>query len=169
MNEQPAARTRTITWGDPLISAEAAKTMSGQEYLQAIIDGKLPAAPISHTLGYALVEAGEGRSVFECEPAEYHYNPIGVVHGGLAATLLDSALGVAVHLALPRGSAYTTIELHVNFVRPLTMTTGRVRAEGEVIHLGRSMATAQGRIIDQAGKLYAHATATCMVFQLDAK
>jgi uncharacterized protein (TIGR00369 family) len=169
MSDQASERTRTVTWGNPLVSAEAAKTMSGQDYLQAIMDGKLPPAPISRTLGYTLIEVGEGRSVFECEPAEYHYNPIGVVHGGLAATLLDSALGVAVHSALRIGSAYTTIELHINYVRPLTMTTGRVRAEGEVIHVGRSMATAQGRIVDQTGKLYAHATATCMIFQVDAK
>ena len=111
----------------------------------------------------------EGRAVFECTPSEYHYNPIGVVHGGLAATLLDSALGCAVHSTLAAGAGYSTVELHVNLVRPITMQTGRMRCEAEIVHVGRSMATAQGRLTDAAGKLYAHGTTTCMIFGVDAK
>lgn len=158
-------RTRTVTWEDPMVGAEKAKTMSGMEYLQAMIDGEIPPPPISRALGFILSEIGEGRAVFTCEPQEYHYNPIGVVHGGLAATLLDSATGVATHTMLSAGTGYTTIELHINLLRPLTSTTGLIRAEAEIIHFGRTIATSQGRIVDSAGKLYAHATATCMIFR----
>lgn len=158
-------RTRTITWEDPLVGAEAGRTMSGMEYLQAILDGKFPRPPISVALNFALSEIGEGRATFTSEPAEYHYNPIGVVHGGLAATLLDSALGCAIQTLLPLGAWYTTLELHVNFIRPLTTQTGRVFAHAEVIHLGRTTGTAQARLVDEAGKLYAHGTATCMIFR----
>ncbi|MFN8374627.1 MAG: PaaI family thioesterase [Anaerolineae bacterium] len=167
--DYPNERTRTVTWDNPTISAEAARSMSGMEFLQAMLAGKVPRPPISHSLGFELVEVTEGRAVFVCTPDEYHYNPIGVVHGGLAATLLDSALGVSIHSALPAGAAYTTIELHVNYLRPLTATTGLVRAEAEVVHIGRSLATAQARIIDRDGKLYAHGTCTCMIFRSDSR
>ena len=114
-------------------------------------------------MDFQIVELEEGRAVFAVDPAEYHYNPIGVVHGGLAATLLDSAMGCAVHSMLPAGSGYTTLELKVNFIRALTAETGRVRAEGKLIHLGGRTATAEGRVIDESGKLYAHATTTCLI------
>ena len=104
-------------------------------------------------------------AVFAVEPAEYHYNPIGVVHGGVAATLLDSAMGCAVHSALPAGAGYTSLEIKVNFVRPLTAETGRVRCEAKLIHLGGRTATAEGRVVDEAGKLYAHGTTTCLIFR----
>jgi uncharacterized protein (TIGR00369 family) len=116
-------------------------------------------------LNFGLVELDEGRAVFSVEPAEYHYNPIGVVHGGLAATLLDSALGCAVHTALPAGAGYTTLEIKVNFVRAMTAETGLVRCEAKLIHLGGRTATAEGRIVDKDGKLYAHGTTTCLVFR----
>lgn len=161
-------RTRTFTWDDPMIGAEAARSMNGQDYIRALMSGDLPAPPIMHLMGYTLVEAGDGRAVFECQPAEYHYNPIGVVHGGLAATLLDSAMGCAIHTTLPAGTAYTTVELHVNLLRPLTKDTGTVRAEGKVIHAGRQLATAEARIIDSSGKLYAHGTTTCLLFTAQA-
>jgi uncharacterized protein (TIGR00369 family) len=162
-------RTRTITWDEPLGIADAGIQMSGMEYLQAMIDGKLPRSPISHTLDFALTEIGEGRATFTAEPAEYHYNPIGSVHGGLAATLLDSALGCAIHTMMPAGVGYATLELHINFVRPLTAQTGRVYSHGEIIHVGRTVATAQGRVVDEAGKLYAHGTTTCMIFRAEER
>lgn len=165
MTDQIAERVRTVTWEDPMVGAQQAKTMSGMEYLQAMLDGKIPPPPIAHTMGFQLTEIGEGRAVFTCEPAEYHYNPIGSVHGGLAATLLDSAMGVAVHTLLPAGTGYTTVELKINLIRPLTAGTGLVRAEADIVNAGRSIAIAQGRIVDSAGKLYAHSTTTCMIFR----
>ena len=158
-------RTRTITWDDPLVSANIGRTMSGMEYLQAMLDGKIPRPPISYALNFVLTEIGEGKATFIGEPAEYHYNPIGSVHGGLAATLLDSALGCAIHTTLPAGVWYTTLELHVNFIRPLTAQTGRVFCHAEVIHTGRTIGTAQARLVDEAGKLYTHGTATCVIFR----
>lgn len=163
--ENTLERTRTFTWDDPMIGANLGSTMSGMEYLQAMIDGKIPRPPISYTLNFALTEIGEGKATFVGEPAEYHYNPIGSVHGGLAATLLDSALGCAVHTLLPAGVGYTTLELHVNYIRPLTAQTGRVFCHGEAIHTGRTIGTAQARLVDEAGKLYAHGTATLAIFR----
>jgi uncharacterized protein (TIGR00369 family) len=158
-------RTRTITWEDPAIGAEAARTMSGLMYLRAVQAGEFPAPPIAHLIGMELVEIEEGRAVFAVEPAEYHYNPIGSVHGGLACTLLDSAMGCAVHTMLPAGTGYTTLELKVNLIRPLTRETGRVLCEGTIIHVGGRIATAEARIMDEAGALFAHATTTCMIFR----
>lgn len=158
-------RTRTITWDDPHIGREAGLKMSGLDYMRALINEQLPAPPISQLMNFRLIEVEAGRAVFGGEPGEYHYNPIGAVHGGLAATLLDSALGCAIHSMLPAGTGYTTVELHVNFVRPITVSTGFMRCEGKVIHVGRQLATAEARLTDSAGKLYAHGTTTCFVFQ----
>jgi uncharacterized protein (TIGR00369 family) len=158
-------RTRTISWEDPAIGAEAARCMSGLDYLRAIQQGTLPAPPFAHLMGMELVEIAEGRAVFAMEPAEYHYNPIGSVHGGVACTLLDSAMGCAVHTMLPAGTGYTTLELKLNLVRPLTHETGRVLCTGTIIHLGGRIATAEARITDATGDLYAHATTTCMIFR----
>jgi uncharacterized protein (TIGR00369 family) len=116
-------------------------------------------------MGFAPVEVSEGRAVFAVEPAEYHYNPIGTVHGGLAATVLDSALACAVHSTLPAGSGYTTLELHVNLVRAIGHDTGRLTCTGEVVHVGGRVATAQAKLTDASGKLYAHGTTTCMLFR----
>lgn len=160
-----ADRTRTIAWQDPMIGAVAGRTMSGLEYLQAIVAGQLPPPPIAVLMEIRLIEIEEGRAVFAVEPAEYHYNPNGTVHGGLASTLFDSALGCAIHSTLPAGTGYTTIELHVNFLRPLTRDSGLVRCEAEVIHVGRRLGTAQARLIDGNGKIYGHATTTCMIFR----
>jgi uncharacterized protein (TIGR00369 family) len=115
-------------------------------------------------MGFTLTDVQAGRAVFECEPSEAHYNPIGSVHGGVISTLLDSALSCAVHSTLPAGTGYTTAELKVNFVRPVTTGCGRLRAEGRVIHAGSRLATAEARLTDPAGKLYAHAVGTCLVF-----
>lgn len=159
------ARTRTFTWEDPRPPAEAARGLSGLEYLRKIVTGELPRPPISAMMNFGLAELEEGRAVFTVEPAEYHYNPIGVVHGGLAATLLDSAMGCAVHTMLPPGAGYTTLEIKVNYVRALTAETGEVRCEGQVIHVGGRTATAEGKVLDAEGKLYAHATTTCLIFR----
>jgi uncharacterized protein (TIGR00369 family) len=161
----PPTRSRTITWEDPRPEAEARRQMSGLEFLQSIISGRLPAPPIAATLGFRLAEAIAGRVVFVAQPAEYHYNPIGVVHGGLAATLLDSSMSCAVQSTLPAGVGYTTLELKVNFIRPITLGTGELRSEGTVVHAGSMTATAEGRLVDQAGRLYAHGTTTCIILR----
>jgi uncharacterized protein (TIGR00369 family) len=142
--------------------------MTGLEYMCAILDGRLPPPPIARTMGFAGAEAGEGRAVFVSEAAEFLYNPIGVVHGGFAMTLLDSALGCAVHTTLSRGERYTSLETKVNFVRPITEHTGRVRCEGTVVHRGRTVATAEGRLIEErTGNLLAHGTTTCLIVRPD--
>jgi uncharacterized protein (TIGR00369 family) len=136
------------------------------EYLQAIMNGTLPPPPIALTLGMDIVELDEGRAVFAAEPSEYHYNPIGVVHGGLAATLIDSATGCAVQSTLEPGLLYTSLEVKVNFARPITRDTGRVLCEGTVVHRGRTVATAEARLVAEAtGKLLAHGTATCLLMR----
>lgn len=149
--------------------AAAAREMSGLEFLQAVVKQELPPAPIAELMGFGSVEVEEGRVVFACEPAEYHYNPIGTVHGGVASTLLDSAMGCAVHSTLPAGAGYTTLELKVNMLRPITVSTGRLLCEGCTVHVGGRVATAEGRLTDEAGKLYAHATTTCMLFRSPEK
>jgi len=165
MTQKELKRTLTVDWEDPRVLVEAARGLSGLEFLQRIIAGELPPPPIAALLKFELAELSEGQAVFAVEPAEYHYNPIGVVHGGVAATLLDSAMGCAVHSALPAGAGYTSLEIKVNFVRPLTAETGRVRCEAKLIHLGGRTATAEGRVVDEAGKLYAHGTTTCLIFR----
>ena len=135
------------------------------EFLRKVVSGELPRPPISALMNFGLAELEEGRAVFTVEPAEYHYNPIGVVHGGLAATLLDSAMGCAVHSTLPAGAGYTTLEIKVNYVRAMTAGTGLVRCEARVIHVGGRTATAEGYVTDADGKLYAHGTATCTLFR----
>jgi uncharacterized protein (TIGR00369 family) len=149
----------------PQLLAERAREMDGLSFIRALMEGELPAPPIAELLGFSPVEAGPGRVVFELVPGERHYNPIGSVHGGVAATLLDSAMGCAVQTTLPAGTGYTTLELKVNFVRGLTADTGPVRCEGEVVHRGSKIATAEGRIWEErTGKLVAHATTTCLIF-----
>ncbi len=126
--------------------------------------GDLPMPPISVLMNVTGAEVEEGHMVFTAQPLECHYNPIGLVHGGFAATLLDSVMACAIHSRLPQGQAYTTLDLNTHYVRAITLETGPVRAEGKVVHLGARMATAEGRIIDAQGRLYAHGTTTCMVF-----
>jgi uncharacterized protein (TIGR00369 family) len=138
--------------------------LSGLEFLTGMADGKLPQAPMCATLGFHLAEVSDGYARFDGVPEFRHYNPIGTVHGGFAATLLDSALGCAIFTTLAKGEAWTTLELKLNLVRPISKDTGTVRAEGRIIHRGRTVATAEGTVKDMAGKLYAHATTTCMIF-----
>jgi uncharacterized protein (TIGR00369 family) len=147
-----------------VVTPEILNSYDGLGFLQAIIAGTLPQPPISELLSFHLVEAENGHAVFEGLPEFHHYNPIGSVHGGIAATLLDSALGCAIFSTLHKGDTWTTLELKLNFVRPMTKDTGPVRAEGRIIHRGRTVATSEGDLKDRAGKLYAHATTTCMIF-----
>jgi uncharacterized protein (TIGR00369 family) len=138
--------------------------VTGLEILRAIAAGELPGAPIADLLGFEPVEAEEGRVVFAAVPGQQHGNAIGTVHGGLAATLLDSAMGCAVHSTLPAGAGYTTLELKVNFTRPITSETGRILCEGTLVHRGGRVATAEGRVFVEAnGKLLAHGTTTCLI------
>jgi uncharacterized protein (TIGR00369 family) len=143
--------------------------LTGLQQMQAMLDGRLPYPHIADTLDFSLVEIGEGRAVFQGQPQLKHYNPLGTVHGGWYATLLDSAVGCAVHTAMPVGRAYTTAELSVNIVRAASHKSGPLRAIGTVIHAGRQLATAEGRIVGPDGKLYAHATTTCLVFEVPSK
>jgi uncharacterized protein (TIGR00369 family) len=161
-----SGRTRTYTWEDPLALRDAGTGLSGLDYLKAVFERKLPPPPMAATLDFTGAEVEDGRAVFVGEPAEFHYNPIGVVHGGYAMTLLDSAMGVAIHSTLAAGEGYTSLETSVNFVRPITVETGRVRCEGKVLHRGGRVATAEGRLIaESTGKLLAHGTTTCLVMK----
>jgi uncharacterized protein (TIGR00369 family) len=147
----------------PLSPAEFTN-QPGIAVFDAIFEGRLPGAPIAKTLDFLPIRVEPGLAVFQGQPLPQHYNPLGTVHGGWFATLLDSALGCAVHSMLPAGRAYTTLELKVNLVRALTVAVPRIRAEGRVLHLGNQTATAEARMVGPDGKLYAHATTTCLVF-----
>jgi uncharacterized protein (TIGR00369 family) len=140
-----------------------ARLMSGREFLEAVMDGRLPAPPMARTLTFWLTEIGDGFAVFEGEAGEHLLNPLGIVHGGWALTLVDSATGCAGQTVLPAGSSYSTIETKVNFSRPITKDTGRVRAEGRVVGRGRRIISCEGRIVDAGGRLLAHGTSTLMV------
>ena len=162
--EPDDTRRRELTWQDPVPTAAVGATMPGLEYIRAVADGELPPPPIAVLMRMAPVDFSEGRATFEGEPAEEHYNPIGVVHGGYASTLLDSAMGCAVHTTLAAGVGYTTLSLEVKFVRPITRDTGVVRAEAEVLHRGRKQATVEARLTAaDSGKLLATGTSTCMI------
>ncbi len=156
-------RTRTYTWEDPLAALEVAKGLPGIEIVRRIITGELPSPPIANVLGLRLVEAEEGRAVFEGEPAEEHYNIVGTVHAGFTTTILDSAMGCALATTLDAGVGWTTLELKANFTRPITAETGLVRCVGTVVHPGRRVATTEARLEDADGRLLAHATSTILV------
>jgi len=159
-------KVRALIRGFGVATREQVAGLSGVEMLRAIVDGRLPAPPITRTLDFTLVVVEVGRVAFQGRPSVDHYNPMGVVHGGWSATLLDSALGCAVQSMLPAGKAYTTAELKVNMVRPLTDKVPLVRAEASIIHNGGRMATADARLTGPDGKLYAHASTTCFVFDI---
>ena len=141
---------------------------SGLEFLRGIIDGKHPAPPIADLVGFTLIEVDFGRVVFQSTPEFKHYNPLGTVHGGYAATLLDSCMGCCVHSTLPVGVGYTTLEFKVTLIRAITADTGLVKAEGHILNAGRRAATAEGRLTDAKGRLLAHGTTTCLVFDMAA-
>jgi uncharacterized protein (TIGR00369 family) len=159
-------RSRTYDWEDPTISAGVVGQGSGLEFLRELLAGRVPSPPIGATLGIALEEVDHGRAVFSLVPGEEHYNPIGSVHGGVYATMLDSAAGCAVQSTLPQGMAYTSLDLTVKFLRPITVDTGKVRAVGSVLSSGRRTALAEAQLLDGSERLLAHATSTCMVFPL---
>jgi uncharacterized protein (TIGR00369 family) len=158
-------RTRTIRWHDPGELASRARSMTGLEFLRALAKGELHQPPFVELIGLRLVGVEPARVTFEFEPSEYMYSPLGTVHGGLLTTVLDSAMGCALHTTLPAGVTYTTLELKVNFNRPVTDRTGPMSAEGRVVHAGGTVATAEARLVDRGGTLYAHATSTLMVLR----
>ena len=159
-------RSRTLTWQDPVPTAAAGAAMAGIEYVRAVQSGALPPPPIAVVMNYSIAEIDDGRAVFVGEPGEEHYNPIGVVHGGYASTILDSALGCAVHTTLPAGVGYTSQTLEVKYLRPITRDTGSVRAEAEVVHRGRRSATSEARLTSlDGGKLLATGTSTCLILE----
>jgi uncharacterized protein (TIGR00369 family) len=162
---QRPERRRSYRWEDPAPSGAAARTMAGADFFGAIADGTLPPPPIASTLGFTLVWLEPGRAVFEFTPSEFHYNPIGSVHGGVCATMCDSACGCAVHSMLPAGTYYTSQDLSVKFLRAITTSTGPLRCEGTVIHLGSRTALAQASLTDGTGRQYAHATSSCLIFR----
>jgi uncharacterized protein (TIGR00369 family) len=151
------SRSTTVTWQDPRILSD----------LRAICDGRLPQPPMAELLGFRLAQVDKGQVVFECEPGERHYNPIGVVHGGLAMTMLDSCMACSIQTMVPPGSSYTTLEAKVNLVRAITNGVGKLRAIGRTIHVGSRVGTSEGRLEDASGKLYAHGTTTCIVLRND--
>jgi uncharacterized protein (TIGR00369 family) len=157
-------RTRSFSWEDPSGTVAAGVELTGLEHMRAIMAGTLPAPPIARLMDFAIVALDEGRAVFAMEPAEWMYNPIGSVHGGVAATLLDSCMGCAVHTTLAAGVGYTTTDLQVRYIRGMSHATGRVLAEGRVVHRGRRTATAEGRLFVESGEtLLAHGTTGCVI------
>lgn len=169
LDEELAIQARLDAGPGPGVArADQVAGRNGLELMQAMLRGELPYAPIARTLDFLLVSVDEGRAVFQGRPGPGHLNPMGGVHGGWFATLLDSALGCAVHTCMPAGRGYTTAELSLNLVKGLTPRVPRVRAEGRVLHCGRQLATAEARLVGADGTLYAHATTTCLVFDLPA-
>jgi uncharacterized protein (TIGR00369 family) len=160
------SRSRTVTWSEPVPDLRAFAAMSGLDYLRHLLSDGTLAPPIGVLMDFRLTRVEHGLAVFAATPAEFHYNPLGTVHGGFAATLLDSALGCAVHTTLKPGLAYTTVELKVNYVRPMFATTGLVTCEGRTISVGSRIATSEARLTGADGKLYAHGTATCLIFPI---
>ena len=160
--------TRSVLteWEDPDITAQAGREMAGIDFLRAMRDGRVPRPPVAALIGTELTEVDAGRVVMRLVPAEQHYNPLGTVHGGVIATLLDSVMGCAVQTMLEKGRGYTTLEIKVNYVRALTHAAGVVSGEGRVVHAGRRSAVAEARLTDGAGRLYATASTTCLVFDL---
>lgn len=163
---QAPERRRTLTWQDPSLTSDRALTMSGLDFLQALAAGEIPAAPIASHIDLEVVTVEIGRIVMSAMPDESHYNPIGSVHGGFFATLLDSVCGCAVQTTLAAGTAYTSLDLNVSFLRGITAATGRVIAEGRVTKPGSKAAFVEADIVDAQGRLLATATSTCLVFPL---
>lgn len=159
-------RTRTYGWPDPLDLATAGRTMSGIDFLRLLGSGEIGITPMMATLNYDFTRVEEGLVEFECETAEFLYNPIGVVHGGVAATLLDSAAGCAIHTLLPAGTGYTTVDLTVHYLRPITTDLGPVTAIGRVLNQGRRTALGEAEVRDSSQRLLAHATSSCMIFPI---
>jgi uncharacterized protein (TIGR00369 family) len=158
-----ASRIGSRTYGT--VSVDRQKEMSGLEFVQGLADGTLPLNTIAQTLGYDITEAESGRVVVTAEPSAIHLNPAGTVHGGLAATMLDSCMGLAIQSTLEKGVGSTTLEFKISFVRPIRPQVGRIKAEGTVISRGRRVGTAEGRVTDGTGRLLVHGTTTCLIFE----
>lgn len=163
---QQVERSRTFSWSDPALNAADLGRRGGLEMLRAMIDGELPAPPVMQTLGMDRLEADEGRVVVWMVAREFHYNPLGTVHGGVLSTLLDTAAACAVHSTLPAGVGYTSLDLTTKFLRPVTVASGMLRCEGTVLNRGRRTALAEARLTDARGTLVAHATSSCLLFDL---
>ena len=169
-DDQPRLRRRTTEWSDPKAAAEAGRGLSGLDYMTAMMAGSIPRPPISLTLGFEVAEVAEGSAVFTCTPGEHHYNPIGMVHGGLVSTLIDSATGCAVHTTLPVGVVYSTVNLSVDMLRPVTDRTGPLRCEGKVVHRGSRIAIAAGEVVgERDGKVYARGQSTCLISEIGGR
>ena len=166
-SQNNAGRSLTITWDDPKTSTRDSQSISGLDYLNSIKSGKISPPPIARLVGYRISEIAHGHAVFELEPAEYHFNPFATVHGGIATTLLDTAMTAAVLSTLSKGFGCSTLEIKVNFIRPISIKTGKVSCEAGIIHLGKSIATAEGKVMNSEGRLYAHGVSTCVIFSTD--
>ena len=164
MTQTQLGRSRTFSWHDPSPTAAHLGSRSGLELLRAVIDGEVPPPPALEMIGMDGFVAEHGRVTVSMTPQEFHYNPLGTVHGGVLAMLLDTATGCAVHSTLPAGLGYTTVDLTTKFVRQVTVDTGQLRCEGVVLSAGRRTALAEARLTDGRGRLIAHATSTCMLF-----
>ncbi|MGP3533337.1 PaaI family thioesterase [Microbacterium sp. RD1] len=162
------SRERTYTWEDPAALAAEGRRRSGIDLLTSIRSGELPPPPVAEMVGFDMVEVGDGTAVFSLEPAEYHYNPLGTVHGGVLSTLADTALGCAVHTRLPAGTGYTSLDLVVKFTRAATVDSGTLTCTGRVVTLGRRAATAEATIVDASARVVAHAVSTLMILRPDA-
>ncbi|KXK60451.1 aromatic compound degradation protein PaaI [Micromonospora rosaria] len=164
---QSPARSRTFSWADPADNVRHLGRRDGLELLRAMIAGELAAPPVVHLIDMSRMTADEGRVTVELVPQEFHYNPLGTVHGGVLSTLLDTAAACAVHTTLPAGVGYTSLDLNVKFLRPVTVASGTLRCEGTVLQRGRRTALAEARLTDADGRLIAHATSSCLLFPLD--
>ncbi|HEV2344705.1 MAG TPA: PaaI family thioesterase [Actinocrinis sp.] len=163
--ERQAVRRRSFEWSDPLETASIGAGLSGLEFFAAMADGRVPLPPIMSTLDMSSFSFEEGRVVFRLTPQEFHYNPLGSVHGGVYAALLDTACGCAVHTKLPEGVFYTSLDLSVKFLRPVSIATGEIAAEGTVVHFGNRTALAEARLLDADGKIYATANSSCLIMR----
>ena len=159
-------RERIVRWNDPVALSRHASKLSGRDFLLAVLDGDLPLPPICHLVGFSFEAIEDGRAVMTLIPQEAQYNPMGSVHGGVIATVLNSVMGCAVHTTLPKGRGYTTLEIKVNYLRAVDRDTGPMRAIGRVVHAGRRTAVAEGSLVDESGKLYAQSNTTCLIFDI---
>jgi uncharacterized protein (TIGR00369 family) len=159
------ARSRTYEWEDPAQMAVEAGQTSGLEFLEKMTKGEIPLPPLIHTLDFKVSSIQPGRAEFTFHPQEFHYNPIGSIHGGVITAILDSALGCTLHSVLPAGTGYTTVDIKVNFLRSINIKTGEMKAVGSIINQGNRTALLEARLMDKKGKLYAYATSTCMILK----
>lgn len=161
-------REKTVTWADPIATAKSLRGHSGMDALRLLLSGEVPPPPIMNLFGFLPGELEPGKVSFRMVPDESHFNLLGMVHGGAISTILDTVLGCAVHSVLPAGRAYTTLNLSVNFIRPVTLNSGELIAEGTVVHAGRTTAISSARLIDARGKVYATGECTCLIFEVPA-